>query len=245
MDVSYGGSFLAGLLSFLSPCVLPLVPPYLCFLAGTTFQALEHQGDDTDRAALARVRWTALAFVLGFSTVFVSMGATASAVGQLIAEYHPVLAKIAGVIIILLGLQFLGVFRIGFLQRDARFDGPKKPMGVVGAYVVGLAFAFGWTPCVGPVLAAILMVAATGDGPWSGAGLLAVYSAGIGLPFLGAAFAVGPFLGFMKRFRRHLGVVEKVMGLLLIATGILFVTGSVPEIANWMLDTFPSLGKVG
>ena len=245
MDVSYGGAFLAGLLSFLSPCVLPLVPPYLCFLAGTTFQALEAQGAGADRAALARVRWTALAFVLGFSTVFVGMGATASAVGQLIAEYHAVFSKVAGAIIIVLGLQFLGVFRIGFLQRDARFEGPKKPMGVVGAYLVGLAFAFGWTPCVGPVLAAILMMAASGDGPWSGAGLLGVYSAGIGLPFLAAAFAVGPFLGFMKRFRRHMGLVEKAMGLFLVVTGVLFLTGSVSEIANWLLNTFPSLGKVG
>ena len=243
MDVSYGGAFLAGLLSFLSPCVLPLVPPYLCFLAGTTFQALE--GEDADATALARVRWTALAFVLGFSTVFVGMGATASAVGQLIAEYHPILSKIAGGIIIILGLQFLGVFRIGFLQRDARFEGPKNPVGVPGAYLVGLAFAFGWTPCVGPVLASILMMAASGDGPWAGAGLLGVYSAGIGLPFLAAAFAVGPFLGFMKRFRRHIGTVEKIMGLFLVITGILFVTGSIPAISNWMLDTFPALGKVG
>ena len=191
------------------------------------------------------MRWTALAFVLGFSTVFVGMGATASAVGQLIAEYHPILSKIAGAIIIILGLQFLGAFRIGFLQRDARFEGPKNPVGVLGAYLVGLAFAFGWTPCVGPVLAAILMMAASGDGPWDGAGMLGVYSAGIGLPFLAAAFAVGPFLGFMKKFRRHMGVVEKVMGLFLVVTGMLFLTGSVSEISNWLLNTFPSLGKIG
>ncbi len=245
MDVSYGGAFLAGLLSFLSPCVLPLVPPYLCFLAGTTFQALDNQSGEQDRAALARVRRTALAFVLGFSTVFVGMGATASVVGELIAEYHSVLSKVAGAIIIILGLQFLGAFRIGFLQRDARFEGPKNPVGVIGAYLVGLAFAFGWTPCVGPVLAAILMMAASGDGPWDGAGMLGVYSAGIGLPFLAAAFAVGPFLGFMKKFRRHMGVVEKVMGLFLVITGVLFLTGSVSEISNWLLNTFPSLGKIG
>lgn len=245
MDVSYGGAFLAGLLSFLSPCVLPLVPPYLCFLAGTTFQALEDPATADDAGARRRVRFTALAFVLGFSTVFVAMGATASAIGQLITEYHYVLAKVAGVLIIALGLQFLGVFRIAFLQQEARFHGPAKSVGVVGAYLVGLAFAFGWTPCVGPVLATILMIAGSGDSPLGGAGLLAVYSAGIGLPFLAAAFAIGPFMGFMRKFRRHLGTVEKVMGAFLVVTGILFLTGSVPAIANWMLDTFPVLGRVG
>jgi cytochrome c-type biogenesis protein len=164
-DISYGGAFIAGLLSFLSPCVLPLVPPYLCYLGGMTVEQLAEQ-QAVRTAASRRVFWAALAFVLGFSTVFVALGATATVVGQFVAEYLDILAKIAGVVIIVLGLHFLGAFRIALLFREARFHIDSKPAGIAGAYVVGLAFAFGWTPCVGPVLAAVLFVAGAEECSW-------------------------------------------------------------------------------
>ena len=243
-DISYGGAFIAGLLSFLSPCVLPLVPPYLCYLGGMTVEQLaEEQAAKT--AASRRVFLAALAFVLGFSTVFVALGATATVIGQFVAQYLDVLAKIAGAVIIVLGLHFLGVFRIALLFREARFHIESKPAGLAGAYVVGLAFAFGWTPCVGPVLAAVLFVAGSEETIWQGTSLLAIYSAGLGVPFLAAAFAAGPFLNFMRRFRGGVAVVERVLGAALVVTGILFITGSMSEIAFWILDTFPSLGKIG
>jgi cytochrome c-type biogenesis protein len=187
----------------------------------------------------------ALAFVLGFTTVFVALGATASALGQVVAQNFRLLGQIAGVIIIVLGLHFLGLFRIAFLYREARFHLEGRPAGLVGAYVVGLAFAFGWTPCVGPVLAAILFVAGAGDSVLEGSLLLTAYALGIGLPFLAAALAARPFMAFMARFRRYLGVVEKVMGGLLVITGVLFLTGTMSEIAYWILEAFPELGRIG
>ena len=243
-EVGYAGAALAGLLSFLSPCVLPLVPPYLCFLAGVSIEQLQGAGDAVPGAG-RRVFAHALAFVLGFATVFVALGASASAVGRLVADHLDVLSKVAGVLIVLLGLHFLGVFRLAALYREFRFHGAGKPAGLAGAYAVGLAFAFGWTPCVGPVLAAILFVAAGEDTVWKGASLLGVYALGIGVPFLLAALLAPAFLGFMQRFRRHLHRVEQVMGLFLVITGVLFITGSVNEIGFWLLETFPALGRVG
>ena len=243
-DITYGGAFIAGLLSFLSPCVLPLVPPYLCYLGGMTVEQLaERQAART--ASSRRVFWAALAFVLGFSTVFVALGATATVLGQFVAQYLDLLAQIAGAVIIVLGLHFLGVFRIALLFREARFHIESKPAGLAGAYVVGLAFAFGWTPCVGPVLAAVLFVAGTEESIWQGTSLLAIYAAGLGVPFLAASLAAGPFLAFMRRFRGGVRVVERVLGVALVVTGVLFITGSMTEIAFWILDTFPNLGKIG
>jgi len=183
--------------------------------------------------------------VVGFSTVFVSLGATASAIGQLVADYLDVLAKIAGVVIAILGLHFMGLLKIPFLYREARFQTESKPTSLVGAYVVGLAFAFGWTPCVGPILAAILFVAGSDDSVMYGTSLLGAYSAGLGVPFLLAALAVRPFLGFMTRFRQHMQTVERVIGGLLVVTGVLFLTGTFSEIAYWLLEAFPALGTVG
>ena len=243
LEVSHAGAALAGLLSFLSPCVLPLVPPYLCFIAGVGMDQLA--ADGVDRAATRRVFASALAFVLGFATVFVALGATASTMGQLVADHVDVLAKVAGGLIILLGLHFLGVLKVSALYRDVRFNNVARPAGLAGAYVVGLAFAFGWTPCVGPVLATILFVAAGEESAARGATLLLVYALGIGVPFLAAALLAGPFLRFMQRFRRHLHRVEQVMGVLLVVTGVLFITGSVNEIGYWLLETFPALGRVG
>ncbi len=244
LEVGHAGAFAAGLLSFLSPCVLPLVPPYLCFIGGLTLDQLA-EDQAAGGAAARRVFVAALAFVLGFTTVFVALGATASAIGQVVAENFRLLGQIAGVIIIVLGLHFLGLLRIPFLYREARFHVESRPAGLAGAYVVGLAFAFGWTPCVGPVLAAILYVAGAEGSVLEGSTLLMAYALGIGVPFLAAALAARPFMAFMTRFRRHLGVVEKVMGGLLVLTGILFLTGTMSEIAYWILEAFPALGRIG
>jgi cytochrome c-type biogenesis protein len=244
LEVGHAGAFAAGLLSFLSPCVLPLVPPYLCFIGGLTLDQLAEQ-QEAGGVAARRVFVAALVFVLGFTTVFVALGATASAIGQVVTENFRLLGQIAGVIIIVLGLHFLGLLRIPFLYREARFHVESRPAGLVGAYVVGLAFAFGWTPCVGPVLAAILFVAGAEGSVLEGSTLLTAYALGIGLPFLGAALAARPFMAFMARFRRYLGVVEKTMGGLLVLTGVLFLTGTMSEIAYWILEAFPALGRIG
>ncbi len=243
-DVSYAGALGAGILSFLSPCVLPLVPPYLCFLGGVTLDQVAGDGEP-DPQLMRRVFIAAIAFVLGFSTVFVALGATASAIGQVVADYMDILSKVAGAVIIVMGLHFMGIFKISMLYREARFHAESKPAGVIGAYIIGLAFAFGWTPCVGPVLAAILFVAGSEDSVTRGASLLAVYSAGLGIPFLAAALLVKPFMAFMGRARRHMQTVERVMGALLVITGIMFLTGTVADVAFWLLETFPALGKTG
>jgi len=241
-DVSIPAALLAGLISFLSPCVLPLVPPYLVYLSGLS---LERFADDEPESAVRRETVVgAFLFVLGFSTVFVTLGASASVIGGLLRAYSYLLAKVAGVAIIIMGLHFLGVLSLGWLTRQKRFE-VVKPVGLWGAYVMGLAFAFGWTPCIGPILAAILAVAASEATVAKGAGLLAVYSLGLGIPFLLAAFAIEPFAAFLARFRTHLGKVEKVMGGLLVLTGIAFLTGFISTASYWLLETFPALGKIG
>ena len=244
MDVTYFGALLAGLLSFLSPCVLPLVPPYLCFLGGTTFDQLTSE-DETPTHVYQTVVLSSVAFVLGFTTVFVILGATATVLGQLVVENLPILAKIAGVVIIIAGLHFLGVIHIPILHREARYHADTRPAGLVGAYVIGLAFAFGWTPCIGPVLGAILAVAAGEDSVRQGVTLLFIYSLGLGIPFILAAVAIKPFMSALQRFRGHLATIEKVMGALLVLTGILFLTDSMTLIAGWILQTFPSLATIG
>jgi cytochrome c-type biogenesis protein len=187
---------------------------------------------------------SALLFVLGFSTVFVALGASASLVGSLIRAWSGQLAIIAGIVIIVMGLHFLGLTRIGLLMREGRLSIPK-PVGLWGAYVMGLAFAFGWTPCIGPILAAILSIAAAEATVAKGAGLLAVYSAGLGIPFLIAAFMVERFSSLFARMKRHLATVERAMGVLMIITGIGFLTGAVSNVSIWLLDTFPSLQSFG
>jgi cytochrome c-type biogenesis protein len=241
-DVSLAAALIAGLLSFLSPCVLPLVPPYLVYLAGASLERLA-EGEPPPRVQRETVI-AALLFVCGFSTVFIAFGASASVIGRLVLAYSPQLAIVAGVVIIFMGLHFLGLTRISILMREKRAP-MSKPVGLWGAYVMGLAFAFGWTPCIGPILAAILAVAASRDTVGQGAGLLAVYSAGLGIPFLIASFAVEPAMAAIARFRGYIEVVEKVMGGLLVLTGIAFLTGWVSEAAFWILETFPALGKIG
>lgn len=243
LDVSFGAALLAGFLSFVSPCVLPIVPPYLAYLAGVSFS--EISGEEIEAGTARRIILSSIFFVLGFTTVFVALGATASFIGQAIAQYFGTLSIIAGILIIIMGLHFLGVFRIGLLYREARIDVASKPAGFGGAYVMGLAFAFGWTPCVGPVLAAILFVAGAEDTALRGAMLLAVYSLGIGIPFILAAAFATRFLGWASRFKRHMHKIEMAMGGLLVVTGILFITGSMSRIAQWMLETFPGFATIG
>jgi cytochrome c-type biogenesis protein len=244
LEVTYIGALLAGVLSFLSPCVLPLVPPYLAFIGGTTFDQLTGK-DETPRHVYRTVVLSSVAFVLGFTTVFVMLGATATVAGQLLAANLPLLSKIAGVIIILAGLHFLGVIHLPILHREARYHADARPAGLLGAYVIGLAFAFGWTPCIGPVLAAILAIAAGQDSVSQGVSLLFVYSLGLGIPFIAAAFAIRPFMRSMARHRNKLAVVEKVLGGFLVLTGVLFLTNSMTLIAAWILETFPGLAKIG
>ncbi|MDQ2954897.1 MAG: cytochrome c biogenesis protein CcdA [Pseudomonadota bacterium] len=241
-DVSIWAALLAGLVSFLSPCVLPLVPPYLVYLTGSTLERLadKEPGGQVKRETVLG----ACLFVLGFSTVFVTLGASASAIGAALRAYADVLGTVAGIVIILMGLHFLGLTRIGLLEREKRVA-MAKPVGMWGAYAMGLAFAFGWTPCIGPILAAILAVAASEATVTKGAGLLAVYSLGLGIPFILAAIAIEPFAAFLARFRRHLVHVERVMGGLLVLTGIAFLTGTVTQASFWLLETFPVLGKIG
>jgi cytochrome c-type biogenesis protein len=239
-DISIWAAFGAGIISFLSPCVLPLVPPYLCFITGASLDDLTERRDTKLQATLA-----ALLFVLGFSTVFVLLGASASWAGQLLREHLALLGQIAGAVIILMGLHFLGLFRFALLDRDIRYRQEARPASLLGAYLVGLAFAFGWTPCISPVLGTILAVAAGQDTVGQGAFLLAVYSAGLGVPFLLAALAVGGFLGFFRRFRAHLGTVEKVMGGALVVTGIMFLTGAIQNVSYWIQEAFPGLNALG
>ena len=241
-DVTLFAALIAGLVSFLSPCVLPLVPPYLVFLAGTSLERL------ADREPEPRVKRETVAaavlFVLGFATVFVALGASASVIGALIRAYSGPLAIVAGVFIIIMGLHFLGLTPIALLHRQKRLE-VAKPVGLWGAYVIGLAFASGWTPCIGPILAAILAVAASEQTVARGAGLLAIYSLGLGIPFIIAAFAVEPFAAFLARFKTYLHRVEQAMGALLVLTGIAFLTGSLNQMSVWLLEAFPALGKIG
>jgi cytochrome c-type biogenesis protein len=242
IEVSHWGALLAGLISFLSPCVLPLVPPYLCYMAGVTLDQLTGESDET--IARRTIMLSSAAFVLGFSTVFVAAGATASVIGRFVASYSDVLAVAGGVIIIVMGLHFLGVFRIALLHRQLRVDIDNRA-GPVGSYLLGLAFAVGWTPCIGPVLGTILFVAGAEQTAARGAGLLAVYSLGLGVPFIVAGLFAGPFLHFMRHFRSHYEKVERVMGAALVLTGILIMTGQITAFSFWLLSIFPNLALIG
>ncbi len=241
-DITLLGTFGAGVLSFASPCVLPLVPPYLAFIAGASLDEMTGAGWE---AARRRIFLASLAFVAGFSSVFVAMGATASVFGSIVRSHLDVLAPAAGVAIIVMGLHFLGLFRIPLLYREARVQVARKPAGPLGAYVIGLAFGFGWTPCIGPVLATVLGVAASRETVGQGAFLLAVYAAGLGVPFLVAAAFSQPFMTLMRRFRAQMGLIEKITGGLLVLTGIAFLTGGIERVSFWLIETFPILSKLG
>ncbi len=240
-DVSLPVAAAAGLISFLSPCVLPLVPPYLCYLTGTTLEDLSSSGSGHARRDTVLA---SLLFVAGFTTVFVALGATASALGTLVRQFSTVLSLLSGVAIIVMGLHFIGLFRLGLLYREARLS-VRRPPGLWSAYAMGLAFAFGWTPCIGPILAAILAVAGTTSTVTHGAGLLLVYSAGLGVPFVAAALAVGLFTRFLRRFRTHFATVERVAGVALVITGVAFLTGGMQTLSFWLIEAFPGLSQLG
>jgi cytochrome c-type biogenesis protein len=263
-DVTVFAALIAGLVSFLSPCVLPLVPPYLVYLAGTS---LERLADKETEAHVRRATVVAaILFVAGFSTIFVALGAAASTIGLGLRALQGALASwladlkgaiglnlpisddpfvvIAGILITIMGLHFLGITPIGVLHRQARLE-VGKPIGSWGAYVMGLAFALGWTPCIGPILAAILAIAASRSTVISGAALLAVYSLGLGLPFVIAALAVEPFAKFLVRFRAHLAHMERVMGGLLVLIGVAFLAGLFTQLNVWLIETFPVLQSIG
>ena len=243
-ELSYPTAVLAGALSFLSPCVLPLVPPYLCYMAGVSADELR-SGPVVTSTGYARLLSSAFAFVLGFSTVFIALGAGASSIGQALRQNLDWLGIVAGIAIIVMGLNFLGVFRLAFLSREVRMTAPDKPKSLVGAYLMGLAFAFGWTPCIGPVLGAIFGLAGAHDSVGEGALMLGFYSAGLGIPFIIAAAFSSAFLRWLGGFRRHLATVEKAMGGLLVITGVLFLTGGMQTVSFWLLETFPALQTIG
>jgi len=245
LDVSYMTAAGAGALSFLSPCVLPLVPPYLCYMAGVSVEDFRGARKSDGGSVRLTLLISAFAFVLGFSTVFVLLGAGASTVGAFLRVWQQQIAIVAGLVIIVMGLNFLGVFRLAFLSREARFQAAANPANPAAAYVMGLAFAFGWTPCIGPVLGPILTIAGAEKTVVAGAALLAVYSAGLGVPFLLAAFFSEEFMRFLGRFRFHLDKVEKVMGGFLVLAGVLFLTGGMQAFSFWLIETFPALGRLG
>ncbi|WP_026381695.1 cytochrome c biogenesis CcdA family protein [Afifella pfennigii] len=244
LEVSFIGAFIGGLLSFVSPCVLPIVPASLGFIGGVSLEELTEEGK-VPPGLTQKVFAAAFAFVLGFTTVFVLFGLTASGIGQTLAAHKDWLSVVAGVVIIGFGLHFLGLLRIGLLYREARFNVREKPPGLFGAYLIGLAFAFGWTPCIGPVLGTILALAGSQGSAQDGAVLLFIYGMGMGLPFLLAAAFAGPFLKWASGFRRHMGTVEKVMGGMLVLTGILFLTGDMANLSFWLLETFPAFSTIG
>lgn len=227
----------AGLLSFLSPCVLPIVPPYLAYMGGVSLNDPSERG----RGAVL----PALFFVMGLSTVFLLLGFTASAFGAFFLQYQMLFARISGVVVIVFGLHFLGVFRIPILDREARMDVGDRGGSALGAYVLGLAFAFGWTPCIGPQLGAILSLAASEASVTRGTALLAVYAAGLGIPFLVVAIFLHRATGVLNRLKRHMRLIERVMGALLLIVGLALVTGAFSAFSYWLLETFPSLARLG
>lgn len=230
----------AGIISFLSPCVLPIVPPYLAYMSGMTVGDMTSQDADRRRTIM-----TALFFVMGLSTVFLILGFAASAFGMFFLQNQVLFAQVSGVVIIIFGLHFVGLFRIPFLDQEARMDAGDRGGSAFGAYVLGLAFAFGWTPCIGPQLGAILSLAASEGSVARGTLLLGVYAAGLGIPFLLAAVFITRAMGVMNKIKRHMKLIERCMGALLILVGLAMVTGAFTSMAFWLLETFPVLAEFG
>lgn len=233
-------ALLAGVVSFLSPCVLPIVPPYLAYMSGVSLCDLQSGQQGRNRAILP-----ALFFVMGLSTVFLFLGFTASAIGAAFLQYQGYFNTIAGVLVMAFGAHFIGIYRISFLDREARLDAGDRGGSAFGAYILGLAFAFGWTPCIGPQLGAILSLAASEASVARGTLLLGIYAAGLGIPFLLVAAFLPRLTGVMGWMKRHMDRIEKIMGLLLWTIGLLMLTGGFSAFSFWLLETFPALAVLG
>lgn len=236
-------SFVFGLLSFVSPCVLPIVPGYLSFISGVSFDEMQ----DTGNRAMVRNRilTNSVFFILGFSLVFIALGASATVIGQFLHEQLSLLSKIAGAVIIVFGLHMIGVFKIPFLNYEKRFQTGGKKLGLFGAFVVGLAFAFGWTPCIGPILAAILAIASQQDSIGKGIVLLTAYSLGLGIPFLLTGLSITAFYNVFNRFKRYLHTVEIVGGVLLVGVGVLIMTNYLTILSGYLSRWLPFLNELG
>ncbi|TKZ21844.1 cytochrome c biogenesis protein CcdA [Shimia litoralis] len=244
LDMSFAGAALAGLLSFFTPCILPMVPFYLCYMAGISMSELQGDGKIAP-GAQKRLVLSSICFALGVTTIFVLLGLGATALGQAFAQWKEPLSYVAAMVLAIFGLHFLGVLRIPLLYREARVESSAEPTTIVGAYVMGLAFGFGWTPCVGPALASILMIASGMGDLWRGGLLLAVYGISMTAPFIVAALFAKPFLAWMQRNRRYLPIVEKVMGAMLLIFAILIATNAVNLIAAAMIEWMPGLMGLG
>lgn len=238
-NVSLLAAFAAGFLSFVSPCVLPLIPGYISFVSGVS---MEDMRGDTPSPSTSRskVFLTSLAFVLGFSIVFIALGASATAIGKFMFARLPLLSKIAGGILIVFGLHTMGVFRLRFLETEKRVQAQRKPAGPLGAMLVGVAFAFGWTPCIGPILGGILAIAGSKDSVWEGVVLLAVYSLGLGIPFLITSLAINQFFGAAKKIRRYYHAIELTSGALLVVIGLLIISGQLTIITRYLQPYLPT-----
>jgi cytochrome c-type biogenesis protein len=230
VNIGIVAAFVAGTISFLSPCVLPLVPGYISIVSGISLDQLQENAEASIRRTVVL---NSLVFILGFSLTFILLGAGATVIGQLLQQNLVILYRLAGILIVIFGLHLIGVIKIPFLYRDKRFHNVGKPRGLVGAFVLGLAFAFGWSPCLGPILAGILTYASLQDTAYTGMGLLAVYSAGLGLPFLITSLGINQFLGFYTRFRRHLRKVEVASGVFVVAIGLLIFSNNLSRFAAW------------
>jgi cytochrome c-type biogenesis protein len=237
-NVTLIAAFAAGFLSFVSPCVLPLIPGYISFVSGVSVE--EMRSDTTPTVSRWKVFFTSMAFVVGFSIVFVALGASATALGKLLFAKLPLLSKIAGAVLIVFGLHTMGVFRLAFLDAEKRVHAQRKPAGPLGAMLVGVAFAFGWTPCIGPILGGILAIAGSKNSVTEGITLLAVYSLGLGIPFLITSLAINQFFGAAKKIRRYYHAIELTSGALLVVIGLLIVTGELTIITRALQPYLPS-----
>lgn len=244
LDISYIGAAFAGLISFFTPCVLPMVPFYLCYMAGLSMHELQSE-QTIPVGAQRRLIVSAVFFALGVTTIFVLMGMGATALGQTFGAWRDTLRYVAAGVLFLFGLHFLGIMRIPLLYREATIESSAAPTTILGAYLMGLAFGFGWTPCVGPALAAILMLASGMGDIWRGGLLLLVYGLAMTAPFVVAALFARPFLRWLQRNRRYLAQVERVMGAMLIVFAVLIATNSVNYIAQWLIEVMPSFGNLG
>ncbi|HDS01593.1 MAG TPA: cytochrome c biogenesis protein CcdA [candidate division Zixibacteria bacterium] len=233
-DVGLWAAFIAGIVSFISPCVLPLIPGYLSFISGVSIDKLHSREDRAE--VVKKTALTSFIFVLGFSTVFILLGASATAVGNILKEYQDIISKVFSVIIFLLALHFLGVYRLKFLAFEKKVHATVKPLNLISIYLVGMAFAFGWSPCVGPLLASVLAMAATREQVGQGVMLLSSYSLGLGIPFMATAIALNSLLGVFGWVKRHFRLIEIISGILLIIVAVLMFFGQLEVLANRLVQ---------